>query len=84
MEKELDKVERFANKVAQQAKMSKEAADKLLKDVKVTLFIHTLCVLLCNFSVQEFTTLYRNRLADLNIKGNEMSENYREILVGFI
>ena len=41
MEKELDKVERFAHKVTQQAKMPKEAADKLLKDVKVMYTMHT-------------------------------------------
>lgn len=37
MQKELDKVERFANKVEQQSKLPPAAAKKLLKDVKVNL-----------------------------------------------
>lgn len=37
MQKELDKVERFANKVVQQSKMSEATAQKLLKQVKASL-----------------------------------------------
>lgn len=35
MQKELDKVERFAHKVEQQSKLPPAAAEKLVKDVKV-------------------------------------------------
>ncbi len=35
MQRELDKIERFAKKVAEQSKIPSEAAQKLVKDVKV-------------------------------------------------
>ena len=35
MQKELDKIERYAIKIVEQAKMEKPACDKLLSDVKV-------------------------------------------------
>lgn len=36
------------------------------------------------FALQDFTALYRDKLSDLNMKGSEMSDNYREILVMFV
>ena len=36
MQRELDKIERYANKVVEQAKMEKPTANKLLSDVKVS------------------------------------------------
>ncbi len=36
MQRELDKIERYANKVVEQSKMDTSTADKLLKDVKVS------------------------------------------------
>ena len=36
MQRELDKIERYANKVVEQSKMDKPTATKLLTDVKVS------------------------------------------------
>ena len=37
MQRELDKIERYAKKVVEQSKMEKPSADKLLSDAKVSL-----------------------------------------------
>ena len=84
MQKELDKIERFAREVAEKSKIDQTSAEKLLSGVKV-----------CNYSIQLFWTLvlatepifkefvsrYRVQLYELDKMGSEMDETYRELLV---
>ena len=44
-------------------------------------FIHSILLL---FNLQEFTSKYREQLSELNVKGIEMNDNYRELLVRHI
>ena len=44
MQKELDKIERFAKEVTEKSKMDKISADKLLSGVKVHYYHHYTCI----------------------------------------
>jgi hypothetical protein len=84
MQKELDKIERFAGKIVKQSNLPKAAAERLHREAKVCSYCSLMFVFMAlQVVLQEFTELYREKLSKLNVKGAEMNDNYREILVRY-